>query len=153
IGKSALMARIVRHYQSIPKDHLVIPYFFRIGSRLCSTEEFLRAALLHLQATLPTLADPRPDPLERRSQFLDAVHEVAIRSRKRILFFIDGLDEIFRLDSRVVDLPFETGTDALWVCAGRSESALEQRLRDGGAEWVFPDGLPALGEAAIREML
>jgi hypothetical protein len=73
-----------------------------------------------------------------------------------VLFLVDGLDEIYRLEREFLNVPFMTMAvkeRIVWVCAGRSEGDLEKALKSRGAVWVFPDGLPPLDEQAIRAML
>jgi hypothetical protein len=153
VGKSALMAKLVQDYRGA-QHYLVIPYFFRTGHAGCSTEQFLRAALVHLSTALDESIELSSNPEERRKQFVEAVHAASERSRRKVLFLIDGLDEMHRIDSSFVSLPFVTRAPrVVWLCAGQRQPALEEALRQGGAQWVFPDGLPTLNEQGIRAML
>jgi len=155
VGKSALMARLVRDYQNAPQHYLTIPYFFRIGHSGCSTEQFLKAALLHLHVALGLPFKPAVTIDEQRQQFVDLVRNAGECIGKKILFLVDGLDEIYRLEPAFISLPFiATAPRVLWLCAGRNElPEMETSLRQSGAEWVFSTGLPAMDEQDIRSMM
>lgn len=91
---------------------------------------------------------------EIRKQFVEAVQTANNQLDKKILFLVDGMDEIYRIDSSFISLPFTiNASNVVWLCAGRSEKALEESLRHNGAEWVFPNGLAKLDEQGIRTML
>ncbi|MFN3422017.1 MAG: AAA family ATPase, partial [Armatimonadota bacterium] len=153
VGKSALMAKLAKDYQG-QQHYIVIPYFFRFGQVGCSVGEFLSVSLKRLQAELGKAIEPAPTLPERQQQFVSAVDEVAKNLGKKVLFLVDGLDEIYRKEREFVNLPFMTlAKNVVWVCSGRSEPELERELRQRGAEWVFEEGLPPLDETAIRAML
>jgi hypothetical protein len=154
VGKSALMARMVRDLQGLP-NYVVVPYFFRIGRAGCSTDLFLKAALLHLHGAMSEVLPPAPTPEGQRQQFVEAVSRASAQLDRKVLFLIDGLDEINRIDSSFVSLLFAASAPrVVWLCAGRSEpSDLEQALERGKAQWVFPEGLPPMGEQAVRALL
>jgi hypothetical protein len=87
---------------------------------------------------------------------VEALEEAVSKTGKKVLFLVDGLDEIYRLEREFLNVPFMTMAvkeRIVWVCAGRSEGDLEEALKSRGAEWVFPEGLPPLDEQAIRAML
>ena len=154
IGKSALMAKLVQDYIGQTQHYIVIPYFFRYGQAGCSTMEFLATALKRLQAELNREIEPEPRLPERQQQLVEALEEAVSKTGKKVLFLVDGLDEIYRQEREFLNVPFMTIRERIvWVCAGRSEGDLEEALRSRGAVWVFPDGLPPLDEQAIRAML
>jgi hypothetical protein len=156
IGKSALMAKLVQDYIGQTQHYIVIPYFFRYGQAGCSTMKFLATALKWLQAELNRTIEPEPRLPERQQQLVEALEEAVSKTGKKVLFLVDGLDEIYRLEREFLNVPFMTMTvkdRIVWVCAGRSEGDLEEALKNRGAVWVFPDGLPPLDEQAIRAML
>jgi putative ubiquitin-RnfH superfamily antitoxin RatB of RatAB toxin-antitoxin module len=156
IGKSALMAKLMQDYIGQAQHYIVIPYFFRYGQAGCSTMYFLATALKRLQAELNREIEPEPRLPERQQQLVEALEEAVSKTSKKVLFLVDGLDEIYRLEREFLNVPFMTMAvkdRIVWVCAGRSEGDLEEALRSRGAEWVFPDGLPPLDEQAIRAML
>lgn len=154
VGKSALMARLVRDYGQ-GKHYLVIPYFFRTGHPGCSTDAFVKTALVHLRWALDEVPQFGAHPEERRQQLVEAVRQAGERSGKKVLFLIDGLDEVYRLEPSFILLPFAANSpQVVWLCAGRSDPpAMEAELRQSGAQWVFPNGLPAMDEVAVRAML
>jgi hypothetical protein len=153
IGKSALMAKLMKDYVGQTQRYIVIPYFFRLGQPGCSTMEFLSAALKRLQAELHRTIEPAPRLPDRQRQWAEALEEAA-RTGKKVLFLVDGLDEIYRQEREFMELPFMALREGIvWVCAGRSERELEEALQRRGARWVFPEGLPPLGADAIRTML
>jgi flagellar biosynthesis GTPase FlhF len=66
VGKSALMAKLMRDYIGQTQHYIVIPYFFRYGQAGCSTMEFLAVALKRLQAELNRTIEPEPRLPDRR---------------------------------------------------------------------------------------
>jgi tetratricopeptide (TPR) repeat protein len=162
VGKSALMAKLVNDYIDKTQDYIVIPYFFRIGQAGCSTMDFLAFALERLHEVLEQKIELKNKLPELQQQFVIVLKEVLRKTRekkekeKKVLFLVDGLDEIYRLEREFLNVLFMTMAvkeRIVWVCAGRSEGDLEEALRSRGAVWVFPDGLPPLDEQAIRVML
>jgi hypothetical protein len=155
VGKSALMARLARDYESAPDRYLTVPYFFRLGHPRCSTDAFLRAAMLHLVGPPARSDGPVPGLPERRAQFLQAVRQAPKRHGKKVLFLVDGLDEVHRLEPTFVSLMLEArAPGVVWVCAGRNEPPeLGALLESGGAKRVFAAGLAPLDEPAVRALL
>jgi DNA polymerase III delta prime subunit len=154
VGKSALMAKLMRDYIGQTQHYIVIPYFFRYGQAGCSTMDFLATALKRLQAELKRTIEPAPHLPDRQKQLVEALEEVVSKTSKKVLFLVDGLDEIYRQEREFLNVPFMTIRERIvWVCAGRSEGDLEEALRSRGAEWGFPEGLPPLDEQATRAML
>jgi DNA polymerase III delta prime subunit len=154
VGKSALMAELMRDYIGQTQHYIVIPYFFRSGQAGCSTMDFLATALKRLEAKLKRTIEPAPHLPDRQKQLVEALEEVVSKTSKKVLFLVDGLDEIYRQEREFLNVPFMTIRERIvWVCAGRSEGDLEEVLRSRGAEWVFPEGLPRLDEQATRAML
>lgn len=154
VGKSALMARLARDYRGGTQHYLTIPYFFRAGHAGCSVDQFLHTALSLLSEVSDVPVTLAPNPVERRVQFGAAVEQASAASNKKILFLIDGLDEIQPLESTFVSLILSAqASNVIWLCAGRPESAIEEPLRQGGATWLFAEGLPKMNEQAIRVML
>jgi hypothetical protein len=156
VGKSTLMAKLMRDYIDKTQHYIVIPYFFHIGKAGCSTMEFLATALKRLQVELNRTIELEHRLPERQKQLMEALEEAVSKTGKKVLFLVDGLDEIYRLEREFLNVLFMTMAvedRIVWVCAGRSEGDLEEALRSRGAVWVFPYGLPPLDEQAIREML
>jgi tetratricopeptide (TPR) repeat protein/DNA polymerase III delta prime subunit len=154
VGKSALMAKLMQDYIGQTQHYIVIPYFFRYGQAGCSTMDFLAVALKRLKAELNREIEPEPRLPDRQKQLVEALEEAVSKTSKKVLFLVDGLDEIYRLEREFLNVPFMTIRERIvWVCAGRSEGDLEEALKNRGAEEVFPDGLPPLDEQATRAML
>ncbi len=154
IGKSALMAKLMKDYIGQTQHYIVIPYFFRFGQAGLSTMEFLATALKRLQVELKRTIEPAPNLPDRQQQLVEALEEAVSKTGKKVLFLVDGLDEIYRQEREFLNVPFMAVREGvLWVCAGRSEDDLEKALQSRGAEWIFPEGLPPLDEQAIRAML
>jgi hypothetical protein len=154
VGKSALMAKLMKDYIGQTQHYIVIPYFFRYGQAGCSTMYFLATALKRLQAELNREIEPEPRLPDRQQQLVEALEKAVKETGKKVLFLVDGLDEIYRHEREFLNVPFMTVRERIvWVCAGRSEGDLEEALKSRGAEWVFPDGLPPLDEQATRAML
>jgi len=154
VGKSALMAKLMKDYIGQTQHYIVIPYFFRYGQAGCSTMDFLATALKRLKAELNREIEPEPRLPDRQRQLVETLEEAVSETGKKVLFLVDGLDEIYRHEREFLNVPFMTVREGiLWVCAGRSEGDLEEALKSRGAVWVFPDGLPGLDEQAIRAML
>jgi tetratricopeptide (TPR) repeat protein len=154
VGKSALMAKLMQDYIGQTQHYIVIPYFFHYGQAGCSTMDFLATALKRLQGELNRTIKPEPRLPDRQQQLVEALEEAASKTGKKVLFLVDGLDEIYRQEREFLNVPFMTIRERIvWVCAGRSEGDLEETLKSRGAVWVFLDGLPPLDEQAIREML
>ncbi|MEZ8220400.1 NACHT domain-containing protein, partial [Candidatus Fervidibacteria bacterium JGI MDM2 JNZ-1-D12] len=154
VGKSALMAKLARDYQG-QQHYITFPYFFRIGEIRCSKGEFLSSALRFLGSVLGRKIEPERELPERERQFVEVVKEVATTKGKKVLFLIDGLDEIWRKGEDFIRLPFMAqGERIVWVCAGRPEAGLEKEMEIRGAIKVFgEEGLPPLKENAVRAML
>jgi hypothetical protein len=154
VGKSALMAKLMQDYIGQTQHYIVIPYFFRYGQAGCSTMDFLAVALKRLKAELNREIEPEPRLPDRQQQLVEALEKAVKETGKKVLFLVDGLDEIYRHEREFLNVPFMTVRERIvWVCAGRSEGDLEEALKSRGTVWVFPDGLPPLNEQAIRAML
>ncbi|MEJ7613448.1 MAG: AAA family ATPase [Candidatus Fervidibacter sacchari] len=154
VGKSALMAKLMKDYIGQTQHYIVIPYFFRFGQAGLSVMDFLATALKRLQGELKRTIEPAPNLPDRQQQLVEALEEAVSKTGKKVLFLVDGLDEIYRQEREFLNVPFMAVREGvLWVCAGRSEGDLEEALKSRGAEWIFPDGLPPLDEQAVRAML
>jgi hypothetical protein len=147
------MAQLIQRYQNT-KEVVVIPYFFRIGYSACSTNQFLKAALLRLHAAISEPLNLAATTEERRRQLILAIQKAGKLTDKKVIFLIDGLDEIYRLEPSFISLLFAAKVPhVIWICAGRPEPEMESILRENGTEWVFNDGLPKIDAAAIRALL
>jgi len=74
---------------------------------------------------------------------------------RKIVFLIDGLDEIDALDPTFSDLPFAAELPGVvWICAGQPEPALEEKFSRDGSDRLFgEEGLPRLGDEDVRGVL
>lgn len=153
IGKSYLFAWLaLQLLDEPPPDTLVLPYCFRAGDERCSREVFLRFAVERLAAWLEVEVEADSTPwLKRLRGFLEQL------AGRRVLFLLDGLDEIAARDARFaseVTLALK-GPGILWFCAGRPDDDLPAVFAAAGAFQPFPspDGLPGMNEGDIRTLL
>ncbi len=145
MGKSAFMAKLMRDYfQQQPQDTPVvsntgcvknagvicIPYFFSLSDAdKCRTSSFVEAALLHLDQHSEQRIKIDDDPQKREIKFRNVLRDFAKESGKKILFFIDGLDEIASADLKFLNLLTECQhPNTLWICAGRTLVPQASRL-------------------------
>ncbi len=138
MGKSAFMAKLVHDCFQKPFEAdqpqpnvLCIPYFFQTSeSDLCRTGAFTESVILQLNIASGKNIKPEDNPTERIKQFKKMLRKHASESGGKILFFVDGLDEIASLDVRFIDLIFDCQyPHVLWVCAGRDEEILLERFK------------------------
>jgi WD40 repeat protein len=166
IGKSFLLAKLADDLGNAPPERLCrIAWRFKVGdSTRCYRAAFFRHATRCL-AGWPVLArgdvTPAQDPDQLYGQLadlLDAVSRLAAdnpRARPpRVLFVLDGLDEIERLDADFPQVPFRLNRpNVVWVCAGRPERSLPQVFTPERCTDVFAGGVPPMSDADIRGML
>src|SRR5262249_30228202 len=138
-----------------------IAWRFRAGDLgRCNRVAFFRHAIERLSGKLGR-AGVRPghDPNELHDQLSQLVQEAAEHQLEssgrppRVLFVIDGLDEITRLEPGFPRVPFElTGSHVLWLCAGRPEGTLPQVFAEveGRCSHVFAGGLPGMSPDDVR---
>ena len=102
------------------------------------------------------------DPQKRGNQFRLRLAEISReqaaepeKQRRRIVFLLDGLDEVLQNDREFAELLFENRlAGVLWICAGRDVNELGKRMREHGAHEPFgEDGLPVLTDGDLREIL
>ena len=155
VGKSYTLAKAVALVlEDLPRGMRVLPFRFKAGDDRCSRDAFLVYALERLEtweglaagAGASTPAKPF-DLLRERLGRIAGDH--------RIVFVLDGLDEIAISDPRfaaevpaALDFP-----NLLWVCAGREEANLPATFRKAEAIEPWPKGLPRMTEGDIHEML
>jgi len=148
MGKSAFMAKLVRdHFQRDAEtgesrmNLICIPYFFQAsdGDR-CRTASFAEAAILRLAQATGQDIKVKAEPEERVKQFKDVLNSASTAEggNRKIVFFVDGIDEIADVNADFVDLIFECQhSSVLWVCAGRDEELLSQRFSRDNCQWFF----------------
>ncbi len=163
IGKSYLLARLAHDLQGDPRKTCRIAWRFQAsdlnrGNRVA----FFRHAVVRLATWLNQTLTPAPDAETlwiQLTQMLDmAAHPTSEREKpsrpRRVLFVLDGLDEIARLDPDFPRVPFYLQRDnVLWLCSGRPEGSLSATFAADRCTHLFPGGLPAMSDADIRGML
>jgi hypothetical protein len=165
IGKSFLLATLAEDLRGDPKRVCRIAWRFKIGDGVrCNRVAFFRHAIERL-ASWERIdragVAPAQDSDELLGQLRDLLGAAAQlqpdrpRDRPpRVLFFLDGLDEIGRLDPGFVEVPWLLGQpNVVWVCAGRDEGRLPEAFAPGRCTPIFPDGLPFMSDTDIRGML
>ena len=163
------MAKLARDYKSQKDKYLTIPYFFRIGNIGFSNEEFLKEGLLSVierelgKKIKSEIADNFDDIVKKLVLVVsEGLGEVSEKTGKKILLFIDGMDEKCRYGFHFLDIIGEicskTGNArVVWLIAGRNEKYLEDKIKAlknkanvMEPEFLFPSGLSPLDEESIR---
>lgn len=161
MGKSYVLARLASDLGNAGGTWR-IAWRFKVGDGVrCHRNAFFRHAIERIASGLGRSdVVPAKDPDALCSQLADlldetAEHRVAKTGRApRVLFVLDGLDEIERLDPSFPTVPFQlVRPNVAWLCAGRPERTLPQVFAVGHCTHVFPDGLPAMSDVDIRGML
>ena len=166
MGKSFLMAKLAADLGKDPQKICRLVWRFRAGDAArCSRVAFLRYAVGVLSQWKPLQAEdtfsPSSDPVELQAQLTGLLDRAGVlpardpRARPpRILFFLDGLDEIERMDPGFARLPFDLiRPNVVWVCAGRPERTLPALFAGDRCQHVFAGGLPPMESKDIRAML
>src|SRR5262249_43447459 len=136
IGKSYLLAALADGYLGNDEHWCAIVWRFRAGDGdRCHRFAFFRHAVTRL-ARWPRLGRPdvvpAADPSALLPQLADLL-EQAVRLTPadprgrppRVLFVLDGLDEIARQDPDFAEVPFRLDRpNVVWLCAGRPEGEL-----------------------------
>lgn len=174
IGKSLLTAALAMDPALCGDSRKICRIAWRFkasDTARCRRSAFLRHAMWHLAEWLQK-PDVTPDPDEHKlqNQFVGLLDEVAklqppsnhpqARAR-RVLFIIDGLDEIERSDELLPRLIFQWQREnVIWLCSGRAERTLSQVFSASQCTHVFPardeqpeGGLPPMSDDDIRGML
>jgi len=160
VGKSFVMSRVaIDLLEEGPEGWLILPYRFRIVDSRCSRESFLRFARERLDSWLDRpfeegvaerVSGERSQPIDRLKDSLEAQP-----ADRRVLFILDGLDEITERDpefAREIPLALRQH-NVLWVCCGRPQDGLQEAFRGAKAIEPFTDGLPRMSMDDIREIL
>ncbi|MBM3498106.1 MAG: NACHT domain-containing protein, partial [Armatimonadetes bacterium] len=163
IGKSFLMARLAADLGHAPGHLRRIAWRFKAGdSARCNRVPFLRHSVQRLSAWLeqdgPTPAQEAEELERQLADLLDQAGQLTAADPRgrppRVLFVLDGLDEIERLDEAFPELPFRLARpNVVWLCAGRPEGGLPQVFAEALCTHVFPGGLPAMSADDIRALL
>jgi hypothetical protein len=174
IGKSFLVAKLASGYELLRPDMpnrkqsrnwCVIAWRFRAsdGDR-CHRHAFFRHAISRLgewealgrPGTVPTVETHKLQ--DQLSSLLDRVALLQANDPRakppRVLFVLDGLDEIARSDQTFAELPFQLQkNNVVWLCAGRPDPALTHVYRPERCTDLFPGGLERMERDDIRAML
>ncbi len=163
IGKSFIMAKLAADLGNDPRRVCRLYWRFQLGDAArCNRFAFFRHAIARIAASLSKESvRPAPNPNDLHGQLRDLLDEIEARAVEgpdgrplRVVFMLDGLDEIARVDEEFLQVPFELNrSSVVWVCAGRPEGVLRQFFSSGTCTHVFPGGLPAMSEEDIRAML
>jgi WD40 repeat protein len=145
-GKSALMAKVATQLRLEVSSSTQIAYRFRAGDPRGTRLAFLRYSIACLSG------DNTGKTISQLEQHLQ---ELLQKSQHRVVFLLDGLDEIERIDPGFGNIVFRLSSeDVLWVCAGRFEAPLQVIFRAERCHHVFGvDGLQPLSGAAINDWL
>jgi hypothetical protein len=174
IGKSFLVAKLASGYELLrpevanrkqSRKWCVIAWRFRAsdGDR-CHRHAFFRHAISRLgqwealgrPGTVPTVETHKLQ--DQLSGLLDRVAELQTDDPRgkppRVLFVLDGLDEIARSDQTFAELPFQLQKNhVVWLCAGRPDPVLTHVYRPERCTDIFPGGLERMERDDIRAML
>jgi hypothetical protein len=164
-GKSFMMAQLADDLRGDPRRICRIAWRFKGGDTVrCNRYAFFHHAVLQLAAWPPLGQQsvvPTQNPNELESQLHELLSEVErLKSADprvhppRVIFLLDGLDEIERIDPDFLLIPFRLcPAGVVWVCAGRTERSVEQAFTPDRCIHLFPNGLPAMTDNDIRIML
>ena len=164
IGKSYLVARLAANLGHAEGTWRIFWRFKASDAARCNRVAFLRHAVERLAGKGCLGRDdvvPSQDPKELDEQFqalLKAASEFRAGRKQvppRVLFVLDGLDEVARVDQVMPRLPFlfKDRPGVTWLCAGRAEGDLPAIFTPERCTHVFPDGLPAMTRDEIRGLL
>ena len=155
IGKSYIISRIAaKLLESPPPNTLVLLYRFKAGDPRCSRQEFMQFTMERLMAWdkleyKKCQISKNAKPLLQIKLLLENIGE------NRVIFIIDGLDEISTHDSTFAEeIPLQLIFPGVsWLCAGRPELDLQKVFSEDRCDIIFPDGVPPMSKGDIRTML
>ena len=162
VGKSYLLAWVATEcsrpsHDDAPKM-LVLAYRFRASDERCRRETFLRFAAERLRAWLPA-EDSAPGKIksatDTKTMLKQLRHLLRLPANHRVLFILDGLDEITARDARfAAEVPLALAAPGVtWLCAGRPVGDLSEVFARARACRIFPEGLPPMQTGDIRILL
>jgi tetratricopeptide (TPR) repeat protein len=162
VGKSAFMAKLSRDFFPERSQFCKVVHFFRATDPRCSQMKFLENAL----SGMGELAGPPEPPAQtlrgRIEQFSRLLKKAVLAGeahpggeRPKIVFLVDGLDEIAQTEPEFAGLVLaHRFPGVVWVCAGRGEAGFGKLFREAGAHLPFEGGhLPTLTDGDVRELL
>ncbi len=143
IGKSFLVSKLAvdsedELQKAFSGKTLVLPWRFRVGDQRCGAIQFCLFALERTGRSLCNTHEKgtQGSPTGRPNESPEKAEENLVRmlsdlGGNRILFFLDGLDELERVEpgapSRLVSSLSLPGT--VWFCSGRPDPSLEAMPR------------------------
>lgn len=163
IGKSFLAAKLAVDLKGDPRKTLRIFWRFQSGDPRATAEAFLEHSIKQLASWLRQPArirdlQNRVDLEKRLRELLGYISQdettQTTQYPKRVLFILDGIDEIARLDSEFTKIPFEMNfPNVVWLCVGREEGKLAAIFSPQNCVHVFEEGVPPLSSEDIRAMM
>jgi len=156
MGKSCLIAAAaVELLDTPPAGTLVLAYRFRTSDDRCFREAFIRFAVERLEPW--DGLGPREKELPETTRAIDRLKECLARVKdgRRVLFMVDGLDEITERDAQFAqEVVLTLAAEKVgFICVGRPERGIAEAFRKAGAIEPFPGGLPPMSQADVRAML
>jgi len=154
-GKSALISRSIFELRSEKiKKSILLPYFFRVGDDRCSKNIFLQYTFERLAAISKDKKTKTKIASGKVNLDLHFLKNVISEIKLKVVFILDGIDEINEVDPTFLRLPFEVSMEnALWICSGRSEKGITDVFKKTKCNHVFKNGLPKLRQENIRSMI
>jgi len=163
IGKSFLMAKVAADLGNAAHLWRIVWRFTASDLARCSRIAFLRHAITKLAEKLGSgdiIAAQEPNELKDQLTKLlaDTTSHALPRTGQppKLLFVLDGLDEIARIDPGFPNLLFQlAGANVVWLCAGRPEGTLSWVFAPERCTHVFPgaEGLPRMRSDDVRGLL
>ncbi|MFZ2955633.1 MAG: HEAT repeat domain-containing protein [Candidatus Ozemobacteraceae bacterium] len=185
IGKSALTAKTISQLaEEKNPDLILISYRFKVGDRQHSRDSFLQFALDRLSTSGIEVPGPyqendlNPQFFSHNPQIPYQSHQTSYQNPqnsftnpqnpyqllraslrklqgKRVIFVLDGLDELVQTDVRFVgEIPLGMNYQGVtWLCVGRPEKALVEAFSTPLSRAVFPHGVPPMKASDIRAMI
>jgi WD40 repeat protein len=168
IGKSFLTAKLAFRFgdKKLKRDFWRIYWRFKVSDHSGANRvAFLRYAVAQLIEKLgrnEVVLAQEPYELERQlTELLSASATYRYSNANccpRVLFILDGLDEIARNDPDfprdILRIDRQNFPNVIWLCAGRSEENLGEIFKPSSrCRHVFEEGLPPMSERDVRAML
>jgi WD40 repeat protein len=156
IGKSFLVSRVAADLlQREDRSARVLPYRFKAGDARCDRNRFFRYSIERLREWDGIAAGDRKKGRQEALafEFEDLLRR--LRPERRIVFLLDGMDEIAERDPRFAEeVPLRLQAEGVvWLCAGRGEHGLAETFREPRCLHVFPGGVPPMSEREVRTLL
>ena len=159
VGKSTLMSRLFADLNAEATQGsdqlLVLPYRFEASRANCNGGDFLAWAVERL-----TAAQGRHQHADRSAKLFELCDKVTAclqRATSRVVFVLDGLDELARAQpsfwSDMLPRLVKAAPTTIFVLAGRPEAGLPDLMRTLEAEFVFSGGLSGMNAHELRQLV